>query len=121
QSKNIGWDKDPQSTRECLVAMYDMGVEAMRLAVIADTNDVEERAALTEKFKQDTIAAHVRHALEKRHSKPDGSRAKREAIRSIWATGKYSSRDICAEQECAALGMSFSAARKALRNTHDPA
>ena len=41
-------------------------------------------------------------------------------IQKIWASGKYKSRDICAEQECAALKLSFSTARKALRNTPDP-
>jgi hypothetical protein len=55
-------------------------------------------------------------AANARHSQPGGSRDKQNKIREIWATGKYSSRDLCAEQECAALGMSFSAARKALRN-----
>lgn len=55
------------------------------------------------------------------HDKPGSSRDKQAAIRAIWATGKYQSRAICAEQECAALNMSFDAARKALRNTPDPA
>lgn len=41
-------------------------------------------------------------------------------IQKIWASGKYKSRDLCAEQECAALKLSFSTARKALRNTPDP-
>lgn len=54
------------------------------------------------------------------HNQHDGTRKKRRGIREIWAGGKYSSRDICAEQECAALDMSFSTARKALRNTPDP-
>ena len=62
----------------------------------------------------------AKHAAEARHSKPGGSRSKRESIRQIWATGKYSSRDICAEQECQALGMSFSTARKALRGMPNP-
>lgn len=53
------------------------------------------------------------------HSKPGGSREKKESIRRIWASGKYTSRDICAEQECGALNWSFSAARRALRNTPD--
>lgn len=61
-----------------------------------------------------------KHAADTRHSKPGGSRDKRENIRTIWASGKYTSRDLCAEQECSALGMSFSVARKALRNTPDP-
>lgn len=55
-------------------------------------------------------------AIDARHNKPNGARAKQEAIRQIWASGKYSSRDICAEQECAGLGMSFASARKALIN-----
>lgn len=59
-------------------------------------------------------------AADVRHGKPGGSRDKAKEIRDIWLTGKYSSRDVCAEQECAALSMSFSAARKALRNTPDP-
>lgn len=54
------------------------------------------------------------------HDKPGGSRDKQRQIREIWATGKYSSRDLCAEQECAALNMSISVARRALRNTPDP-
>ena len=66
------------------------------------------------------FSAMGKHAADRRHSQPGGSRDKRENIRTIWASGKYSSRDICAEQECAALGMSFSVARKALRNTPAP-
>lgn len=59
-------------------------------------------------------------AADNRHSKAGGSRDLRGQIKAIWATGKYTSRDICAEQECAALNMSFSTARKALRNTPNP-
>jgi hypothetical protein len=62
----------------------------------------------------------ARAAANAKHDLPGGSRDKQKNIREIWATGKYSSRELCAEQECAALGMSFSAARKALRNTPDP-
>ncbi len=52
-----------------------------------------------------------------RHNRPGGSRDKQKSMRDIWASGKYSTRDRCAEEECEVLGMSFSAARKALRNT----
>lgn len=62
----------------------------------------------------------ARAAANALHSKPGGSRDKQAAIKKAWASGKYTSRDICAEQESAALGMSFSAARKALRGTPDP-
>ncbi len=60
-------------------------------------------------------------AANSRHNKPGGTRSKRDAIRAIWASGKYKDRSLCAEQECAALDMSYDAARKALRNTPKPA
>lgn len=62
----------------------------------------------------------ARKGAEALHSKAFGSRAKRAEIQRLWASGKYDTRDICAEQECAALAMSFSTARKALRGTADP-
>jgi hypothetical protein len=62
----------------------------------------------------------ARLGAESLHSRPGGSREKKREIQRIWASGKYSSRDICAEEECAALGMSFSTARKALRGTPTP-
>lgn len=61
-----------------------------------------------------------RHAANVNHSKPGGSREKQQRIRDIWATGKYTNRDRCAEEECGGLNMSLSSARKALRNTPDP-
>jgi len=65
--------------------------------------------------------ARAKHAADERHSQPGGPRERKETIREIWATGKYSSRDICAEEEWQAVGYgSFAAARKALRNTPDP-
>jgi len=54
------------------------------------------------------------------HDQPGGSRDKKRQIQEIWATGKYSSRTLCAEQECAALEMSYDAARRALTNTAEP-
>ena len=62
----------------------------------------------------------AQRAANARHDQPGGSRDKQRQMRDVWASGKYSSRDVCAEQECAALGMSFSAARKALINTPKP-
>ena len=61
-----------------------------------------------------------KHAADALHDKPGGNREKQASICSAWASGKYSDRDLCAEQECAALNMSFSTARKALRNTPEP-
>ncbi len=49
------------------------------------------------------------------HDKKGGSREKMAKIRAIWASGKYTSRAMCAEQECAALDWSFDSARNALK------
>lgn len=46
---------------------------------------------------------------------------RRISLINTWLSGSYKSRDLCAQQECSALGMSFSSARKALRNTPNPA
>ena len=61
------------------------------------------------------VSGRAKAAANSLHNKPGGSREKQAAIRVIWATGKYKSRVRCAEEEYAALDMSFDAARKALR------
>lgn len=63
----------------------------------------------------------AKKAADAKHNKPGGSRDKANQIRAIWATGKYSTRDICAEEEYQALGYkSFGAVRRALNNTPAP-
>lgn len=61
-----------------------------------------------------------RRNAEIRHSQTGGSREKQAQIKVAWASGKFASRDICADQESAGLNMSPSTARKALRNTPNP-
>ncbi|HVB15167.1 MAG TPA: hypothetical protein VNF04_01410 [Stellaceae bacterium] len=46
--------------------------------------------------------------------------AKRDQIRAIWATGKFRTKALCAEEEYAALGMSPDTARKALKGVANP-
>ena len=79
------------------------------------TNSLSKHATLLVEMrkKRQSDAKAAANAL---HNKPGGSRSKQAAIRIAWQSGKYVSRDVCAEQECAHLDMSFSAARKALRN-----
>ena len=59
-------------------------------------------------------------AANAKHDKPGGARDKKRQLLEIWASGKYTTRDRCAEEECSALGMSFAAARKALTNAPLP-
>ena len=70
---------------------------------------------------EEATRINAKHAADAKHDGPNGKRKAKDEIKEIWASGKYSSRDRCAEEECGALDMSFSTARKALRGTPDPA
>lgn len=72
------------------------------------------------KARVDAISFAAQKAANALHNKPGGSRDKQKAIREMWATGKYTTRNICAEEEYQGLNMSYDAARRALRNTPDP-
>ena len=93
------------------VILFRIACERFAYAVVSP-----ESPEQTAKLARMSLAKLGAEAL---HSKPGGSREKKEKVRNIWASGKYTSRDICAEQECAALNWSYSAARRALRNTPD--
>jgi hypothetical protein len=54
------------------------------------------------------------------HDQPNGSREKRQRMREIWASGKYLTREACAEKNYELVGMSFDTAKKALRNQPAP-
>lgn len=66
------------------------------------------------------FSRNARKAANARHDQPGGSREKQRAIQEIWESGKYTSKDRCAEEECGSLGISFATARKALRNIPEP-
>lgn len=73
-----------------------------------DGGEAREKTAITEKAK---------FAAAQRHKRTNEAKAE---IVKIWSSGKYSSRDRCAEEECAALDLAFSTARKALIGTPEP-
>jgi hypothetical protein len=110
-----GWPREDilRYRSRCICLAFEALVFAQKF-VIGDelTREEIERVAR---------AATARKAADALHSQPGGSRQKRAAMLALWATGKYSSRDICAEQECAALDMSMSTARKALIGSPEPA
>lgn len=91
-----------------------------KVAIKALTDGFNEGVKIVANAVKTEARKRGKHAAEARHSKPGGNRSKAEEMRRLWASGKYTSRDICAEQECSAQGMSFSAARKALINTPEP-
>lgn len=59
-------------------------------------------------------------AADKGHERQDGSRDKKKQIREIWASGKYITKVLCAEEEYLSLEVSFDKARRDLRNVPDP-
>jgi len=107
---NCGLDKidDPQEKEVISGAMYT--------AIQVDSNKVSTVVNKIWAKKRSDISSNAANKLHE----ANGNKAKHKAIREIWMTGIYSSRDECAELECEGLKMSFSAARKALRNTPNP-
>ena len=92
------------------VFLYRLSIESLAYLDFPDADAIEIAMK----------RANAKRLAEKLHDKPDGSRAKRARIKALWATGKYSSRSICAEQECGALNMSYDTARKALIGEPNP-
>lgn len=89
-------------------------IDELKSTLSSITSDAMLLGASSERQEKARAAANAKHDM------PGGSREKKEAIRQIWASGKYSSKDLCAEMECGPLGISFSTARKALRNQPIP-
>ncbi len=104
---------DGEETNAAIGAAFRLGSLCGKLnGMMAVWASLQQKAA----HRQERI-----DAANARHSRPGGSRDLRARIQDVWASGKYSSRDVCAEQEWAELGFqSFATARKALRNTPDP-
>ena len=71
--------------------------------------------------KEKYLSTKARNAANSMHGKPGGYRDKKKEIREIWASGKYTNRDLCALEECDAVGLAYSTARKALVNEPPPA
>ncbi|NDP39896.1 MAG: hypothetical protein GZ093_14290 [Rhodoferax sp.] len=91
-------------------------IEAEDFAAVSSADATEPPGLGTSEWRKKT-AQTAANAL---HDQPGGSRDKKRNIQELWASGKYSSRTLCAEQECAALDMSYDAARRALTNTPEP-
>ncbi|MFZ3017146.1 MAG: hypothetical protein WA056_01665 [Gallionella sp.] len=90
------------------------------LIAMAASEEFGETSALLDGIRKATASKKASAAVAVRHKNPDGKTQKasaaKEKIVAAWKSGKYTSRDVCAEQECGGLDISFSTARKALRN-----
>ncbi|MFK5949319.1 MAG: hypothetical protein QM500_11195 [Methylococcales bacterium] len=113
----INYQKTQHLTKELII-----NPEVLHsLIEITKAKECGEVMDITEEINNQEKSARGRKAVNARHDQRGGSRDKQQKIRDIFATGKYkNNRTICAENEHDAIGMSYSAARKALNNTQDP-
>jgi hypothetical protein len=103
-------------------ALSEAVLSALALGLTLGVSDPETAKKWLAEGMAAQRKAQAINAINARHDQPGGSRDLARQIQEIWASGKFDSREICAEQEWAGLGYgSFSAARKALINTPDPA
>ena len=72
------------------------------------------------RLRADERSDAARHAANAKHSAPGGSRDKRQQILEAWLTGKYMSRNQCAEKLAPKLRMSTRTARDALIGAPEP-
>lgn len=117
---------------EATLALAGQSIPLAHMMALEESGLIADRDALLRMVEGDTRppAAGIgspawrkqkaKAAAGARHGKPGGSHDLQKRMRAAWASGKYTSRDRCAEEECAALGISYSTARKALRNTPEP-
>ena len=80
---------------------------------VSPLQTADAKALADLRSKRHAATVHAKKAAAASHAKHYKMQAE---IQAIWHSGKYRTKDECAEQECAHLGMSYSAARKALRN-----
>lgn len=106
----------PETELEEIRSTLQLGIRAIQLLKDA----LPQAVSLEVKILKKRASGKAKTGAEALHNKLGGSRSKAGEIRRLWASGKFKSRDDCAEQECAALGMAISTARRALRNTPAP-
>lgn len=104
--RSVRSDRDPE------LRLLDLAKAASRLTRLAQ---MDQDQIDTREHRKSILAEMGRELANRKHSKPGASRDKRAQIQAIWRSGKFTTKDLCAEQEYQALGMSLSTARKALR------
>ena len=96
-------------------------VERVEHSWDAGSRAVAGQASCPAKGSPEWRKQNAKHAVNAKHARTAARRSEQQKqILAAWDSGRYTSRDRCAEEECGALGMSFSTARKILRNTPEP-
>lgn len=105
------------------------GLESNAIANISLMIEASARRAILDMIKNPQFlrliakeyqSAKNKKAIKERHAKPGGSKEKKKAALAIWETGKYATRNRCAEQECAHAGVMFETYREYLTGSPNP-
>lgn len=87
---------------------------------LVSTEEFSETSSLLGEIGKAAASKRAKAAVNSRHQR-EGSRHNQvedgqRKVLEAWKTGKYSSKDTCAEEECSAAGIPFRTARRALIN-----
>lgn len=112
---------DANDTSQLVSSAVEAG-ESLRWGIGCMLLSAEQFHSLSdmERSRELVLSDNAKMAANARHSQPGGYGDKRMKILEAWSSGKYASREECAEKEHAAAGISFSTARKTLRGVPNP-
>lgn len=102
--------RDPEKAGEAFISGKILTSKALHGALVQARSNIlwDKRIKTSNTNKKNVNGKHAKNL------------SKKDRLLKIWASGKYSSRDICAEEEYNGLGISFQTARKWLRNSPNP-
>lgn len=117
---NVGFDSDDPK----FDMIRDLRADPLVIANLIRLSEAEATGtalSLSDEIYKEKLSARGRRAVTARHSNPNGETQQRKdraaKLTALWRSGKYTTRDICAEQEWESLGFtSFRSARRALTN-----
>jgi hypothetical protein len=95
-------------------------IEATDFCDAADRGTQNPGAARAPSGLKEYLSDRGRKAANARYDKPGARRDQIRQIRAAWASGKYKTKALCAEEEYDGIGLPFSSALKALRNQPKP-
>lgn len=113
--------KDKPESETNLIQRYRLEFYEWIANTAIETNRTTIEKIANNRAKEIISTAHKQAAKKGGDAKAAKLKDPKENIRKAWASGNYTSRDICAEQEYSSLGFkSFKAARNALKGTPPP-
>lgn len=95
-------------------------LKAGKAAISMLVTTVKQVAELTIEIPKKHVSIQNKSKADRHHDRPGGSRDNATKMLQFWASGKYKSRQQCANLESAGLKISSATALKYLRNSPEP-